>query len=53
MQDEQHYESHLLTFEEAMGHVWGQEIPVLQYVWMRYQETLAWEERTQKDKSIC
>lgn len=48
MPDEQHYESHLMSIEEAMKRVWGQEVPVLQYVWACYQETLAWEGRSSK-----
>lgn len=40
MSDEQNYESHLLTIEEAMARVWGHEQNVLRYVWIVYQGTL-------------
>ncbi|KAF9484164.1 hypothetical protein BDN70DRAFT_798276 [Pholiota conissans] len=40
MWDEQHYESHLLSFEEAVQRVWGQELMILRYAWTIYGNTL-------------
>ena len=36
MADEQHYESHLLSFDEALKHISGGERKVLQYAWEVY-----------------
>ncbi|PPR05099.1 hypothetical protein CVT24_010086 [Panaeolus cyanescens] len=40
MPDEQDFESHLLTYEQAMKNVWGEEVLVLRYAWEVYQHTL-------------
>ncbi|PPQ80336.1 hypothetical protein CVT25_003619 [Psilocybe cyanescens] len=40
MPDEQHFETHLLSYDEVMKRIWGSEINVLQYVWAIYQHTL-------------
>jgi len=39
MADEQHYKSHLLTFEEAMSNLWETEALVLSYVWAVFINT--------------
>jgi hypothetical protein len=40
MPDEQNYESHLLSYEEALQRVWGSERMALQYAWAVYCNTL-------------
>jgi predicted transcriptional regulator len=41
MPNEQNYQSHLLSIEEAMNHVTGGERKVLQYAWEIYCYTLS------------
>ncbi len=52
MPDELHYESHLLTIEDALKCLWGQEVAVLRYVWSAYKETLAWEAHLHSQQSV-
>ena len=40
MPDEQNYQSHLLSIEDAMSHVSGGERKILQYAWELYCYTL-------------
>jgi len=40
MPDEQNYETHLLSYEEASRKVWGAERMALYYAWEVYCETL-------------
>ncbi|KAF9054100.1 hypothetical protein BJ165DRAFT_1436045 [Panaeolus papilionaceus] len=50
MSDEQDFESHLLTYEEALQHVWGEELGVLRYVWEVYQNTLRLLDDSSRDE---
>lgn len=40
MPDEQNYETHLLSYEEASQRVWGSERMALRYAWEVYCNTL-------------
>jgi hypothetical protein len=39
MENEKHYESYLMPYDEAIKCVFGQEIPVLNYVWACWLKT--------------
>jgi hypothetical protein len=40
MPDEQNYEPHLLSYEEAFQRVWGSERMALRYAWEVYCDTI-------------
>ncbi|KAG5641714.1 hypothetical protein DXG03_004401 [Asterophora parasitica] len=48
MPDEQTYTSHLCTYEQAMGLVFGSERDVLRYAWAVYVHTLETQERQRR-----
>lgn len=51
MENEEHYQSYLMPYEEAINCVFGQEVPVLNYVWACWLRTKEHRAKMQKEEA--
>lgn len=49
--EEYHFETHLLSYDEAVEKIWYTERPILKYAWDVYQKTLEFMLKEPSDRT--